>query len=194
VLIHPGTQTQLVKLSAPAAGTTARDFSIQSDAVLLSLSASAVSGNLSVVVYPVASDGTTSSPALVSFPVLSAPTSGIVTVQSGVIPSALRLVATYSGPCSFEVVAKAVSSPVGEVEIVGTVDVELVENLRQQILKAADRVTSYTYADVASNKNRRITRIDYTASSIGSYTARRNINYTLVGTEYVRTTDTWEIL
>lgn len=71
-----------------------------------------------------------------------------------------------------------------------------VNSLRNQILAAKDRVQNITYADFGT-KNQRVTQIDYSAPSIGSgpgFTARKILNYSLVGVNYRRDSITWTLV
>ena len=75
-------------------------------------------------------------------------------------------------------------------------EITLVYNRRLQILAAKDRLMSVTYADFGT-KDQRVTQIDYTAASIGSgagFTARKTLNYTLVGNKYRRDSINWSIV
>jgi len=125
MLIHPGVQTQILNVAASGAGTTSRDFSIQSDAVLLTLYAGSVSGALDVVVYAVGPLGTVLSPALVTFATQTGPTPQLLIERSGVIPGALRVVATYNGACEFEVNARAVFAGTSDTRILGSTNWEV---------------------------------------------------------------------
>lgn len=60
---------------------------------------------------------------------------------------------------------------------------ELVESISQQILKASDREREFTWLDFGT-KNERISVIQYTAPSVGSYTLTSTFNYTLVSGKY----------
>lgn len=68
-----------------------------------------------------------------------------------------------------------------------------VNNARQMILATHDRTASFTYADFGT-KDERITRIDYTSPTFLGITARRDFNYTLVGTKYRRDNEVWSIV
>jgi len=71
-----------------------------------------------------------------------------------------------------------------------------VNNRRLQILAAKDRVQSISYADFGT-KDQRVTQIDYVAPSIGSgvgYTARKVLNYSLVGNRYRRDSIAWNLV
>lgn len=72
----------------------------------------------------------------------------------------------------------------------------LVYNRKLQILAAKDKSQAITYADFGT-KDQRITRIDYTATSIGTganFTARKDITYTLIGNNYRMDNITWSIV
>lgn len=68
----------------------------------------------------------------------------------------------------------------------------LVNNRRQQILAAKDRVDVVTYADFGT-KDQRITQIDYTSAVIGAFTARKTVNYVLDGSKYRLTNIAWTL-
>jgi len=86
------------------------------------------------------------------------------------------------------------------IQLVGSIDgaetgskFGLVYNLRQQILATHDREQEITYADFGT-KNQRITQIDYTSPTFPGIIARKQINYTLVGTRYRRDEINWSVL
>jgi len=66
------------------------------------------------------------------------------------------------------------------------------ENIRQKILKSADRESYITYADFGT-KNQRVTKIEYLTSTIPTNTASKVISYTLVGNKYKRDSINWII-
>lgn len=66
------------------------------------------------------------------------------------------------------------------------------ENIRQRILKSADRESYITYADFGT-KNQRVTKIEYLTSTIPATTASKVIAYTLVGNKYKRDSINWII-
>ena len=68
-----------------------------------------------------------------------------------------------------------------------------VNNRKEQILRAVDREMDIEYADFGT-KNQRVTKITYTASSIGTgagFIAEKRLTYTLVGTKYRRDSINW---
>lgn len=58
-----------------------------------------------------------------------------------------------------------------------------VYNLRQQILAAHDRESTFTYADFGT-KNERITRIDFISATFPGFTVRKDFIYTLNSGKY----------
>ena len=68
-----------------------------------------------------------------------------------------------------------------------------VNNIRNQILAAHDRIQNITYADFGT-KDQRITQIDYTSTTFIGFIARKTIAYTLVGTRYRRDSISWVII
>lgn len=66
------------------------------------------------------------------------------------------------------------------------------ENIRQRILKSADRESYITYADFGT-KNQRVTKIEYLTSTIPANTVSKVISYTLVGNKYKRDSINWII-
>jgi hypothetical protein len=75
----------------------------------------------------------------------------------------------------------------------GGTEFTLVNNLRQQILAAHDRVANFTYADFGT-KNQRITAVEYTSATISTSTIKREFTYTLVGNNYRRDNEIWTII
>lgn len=68
-----------------------------------------------------------------------------------------------------------------------------VNNRRQQILAAHDRVQQITYADFGT-KDQRITSIAYTSPTFPGITAIKTLTYTLVGNRYRRDNIIWSIV
>lgn len=75
----------------------------------------------------------------------------------------------------------------------GGTEFTLVNNLRQQVLAAHDRVADFTYADFGT-KNQRITVVEYTSATISPSVIKREFTYTLVGTNYRRDNEIWTIV
>lgn len=124
MLIHPGTQCRLIDETTSAAGTTSKEGSIQSDALLVTLWVDSVtSGSLSVKVYTLTDTGKEAE--LISFPVISAPTTSLLLKKSGVSMQRFRVEATYTGSCQYEVYVRAIDSA-GEsnVRLLGSANLE----------------------------------------------------------------------
>lgn len=107
MLIHPGTQELLINETTTAAGSTSKQGSIQSDSLLATLWVNSVtSGTLTVTAYTLTDEG--KEVALFSFPVLATGTVDLLLKKSGVSMQRFRIVATYTGVCSYEVYVRAV--------------------------------------------------------------------------------------
>lgn len=102
--------------SPAQAGTTTTDFVIQSDAVLVTLYATAVSGTLDVSVLTVV-DGEEA--LLFVFPQLTGATPNVLLRRSSISPENIRIRTTYSAACIYEVQARAVNSGSSDVKILG---------------------------------------------------------------------------
>jgi len=77
--------------------------------------------------------------------------------------------------------------------LAGGTEYTFVNNERQQVLNAHDRIDTYTYADFGT-KTQRITRVDYTSATFPGITIRRDFNYVLDGNKYRRTNSPWVIV
>lgn len=195
--LNSGTEREVLRDSPGVAGVTRREFSITSDAVLLSAVVRSVTGSVTIELYTQV-DGQQS--LLISFPAVITPTTSPLTDRSPITNGSLLLVVTYTGSCDYSVYARAVGS--GSSTVSGSVtvtnfpvtqDVVLVENLRQQILKATDRQQDITYLDFGT-KDERVSQIDYVAPSVGIQVARKIFTYTLVGNRYRRDSIDWSII
>ncbi len=120
MIIHPGTSARLVNTSASAAGVTTKDFVVQSDSVLVSVWVSSITGSLTVELLDVL-DETQESVAL-SLPPFVAPSTAVFSQQSGTVTSNVRIRATYTGACDFQVHVRAVG-PVSSGSISGSVSI-----------------------------------------------------------------------
>lgn len=89
------------------------------------------------------------------------------------------------------------------VRISGTIDgtpggteFPFVNNRKNQILEAHDRIEAITRVDLGTC-NERITQIDYTSLTIGTgpgFTARKSVSYVLSGTKYVISGTQWSLV
>lgn len=69
-----------------------------------------------------------------------------------------------------------------------------VNNLKSMILASHDRNRDVSYLDIASKKNRRVDKFEYTSATFPGITLIREFNYDLVGTEYVFINDNWNLI
>lgn len=120
-LLHPGVQTRILNESPAVAGTTSRELNLQSDAVLVSVFASSVTGTLDVSVYAITGDDQTGGEQalLFSFPQLSAATANLLLRRSAITLSRVRIVVQYSGACSYSINVRAVGSGSSDTRILG---------------------------------------------------------------------------
>lgn len=86
--------------------------------------------------------------------------------------------------------AKVTSTNVGGKE---GLDVNVLTNIKNQILATDDREQLITYADFGT-KNQRVTQIDYTSDTFPGIIARKTLSYTLVDTRYRRDSINWAII
>lgn len=114
--MNNGVQLDILTETSVAAGTSVRDFIIQSDAVLATLSVSAITGTLDVAVYGfVAGEEVL----VFAFPQISAPVD-LILKRSGPTVSNLRVRATYSDPgTQYKVQCRAINSGSSDVKILG---------------------------------------------------------------------------
>lgn len=103
-VLNPGVQLDVITEATAGSGVTARDLIIQSDAVLATLSVTAISGTLDVAVYAIVGDA---EQLILTFPTVSAPTV-LEILHSETTTSNLRVRAQYSGACSYRVQCRAV--------------------------------------------------------------------------------------
>ena len=118
MLLNPGTQASVIKQTTTQAGKFVQDVGIQTDAVLLGLVVTSITGTLDVNVYALV-DGQQS--LLLSFPQITAATTSVLLRRSPITTSTVRIVATYSGIVSYELHARAVGSGTSDVRILGPV-------------------------------------------------------------------------
>lgn len=115
--MNPGVQLDMLAETTVAAGTAQRDFIIQSDAVLATLSVDSVVGTLDVSVYGFVGDEEI---LVFSFPTISAPVD-LVLKRSGPTVSNLRVKATYSAAgTTYKVQCRAINSGSSDVRILGS--------------------------------------------------------------------------
>lgn len=110
-----GVQLDILTETTVGAGSSTRDFIIQSDAVLGTLSVDAIVGTLDVSIYGFVADEEI---LVFSFPTISAPVD-LVLKRSGPTVSNLRVRSTYTGICNYKVQCRAINSGSSDVKILG---------------------------------------------------------------------------
>lgn len=118
MLLKTGLQEVVLLASPVAAGVTTKDISVQSDAALFLLWVTSITGTLTIEVYGIL-DNDNKEVLLLTFPVVSSVTTEIVQKRTGTVPTRLKVKATYTGACSFEVSARAVSTGSSDTRILG---------------------------------------------------------------------------
>lgn len=109
MLIHTGVQDRVIQEVTTGAGTTSREGSVQSPALLASLWINSISsGTLTVNVYTLTDSG--KEDLLFSFPVLAAPSIALRLQKSSETMQRFRVEAVYTGICDYEVYIRATES------------------------------------------------------------------------------------
>lgn len=113
--INPGRSEQIINETTTGAGSTVRDNSILADSLMVSIWVPDItSGTLQITVYNLTDSG--AEVELMSFPVLTAPTSNTYLRKLKLSSPNFRIKAVYTGVCTYEVQAKAITGP-GETSI-----------------------------------------------------------------------------
>lgn len=115
-VMNLGVQLDILTEVTTKAGTSVRDFVIQSDAVLATLSVDAITGTLDVSVYAVVDDEES---LVFSFPTIAAPVD-LILKRSGPTTAHLRLRTSYTDPgTAYKVQCRAINSGSSDVKILG---------------------------------------------------------------------------
>lgn len=109
--------------NATAAGSDSRDFSIESDSILVSLFVDSVGGDLDVVVYTMTESGKELE--IIRFPTISAPTVELLLKKAAAAMSRIRIEATYTDAATFEVRAKGITAGQTDVKISGAANFQV---------------------------------------------------------------------
>lgn len=106
--LHPGTQLRAIAESASNSGSRSAEFIIQSDAVLVSVWCDSIASSqtLTIRVYTLTESGKELE--IITFDPITSSTSVLVTGVSQQVLQRIRITATYTGACSYEVYARAV--------------------------------------------------------------------------------------
>ena len=130
----------------------------------------------------------------ISNDILTQLTAGVTKVDDDETQAILNTIATtLSGNLNVALVDEPIKISGTSNGLPGGTEFTLVNNLRQQVLAAHDRVADFTYADFGT-KNQRITMVEYTSATISPSTIKREFIYTLVGTNYRRDNEIWTIV
>lgn len=93
--------------SMPSAGSQSRTFTIDSDTFQTSLFVSAISGTLDVIIYTLTQEGREKE--VISYTNITAPSTELSLKKAASAMGVVRVVAIYTGPCTFELRAKGLS-------------------------------------------------------------------------------------
>lgn len=107
MLIQNGVQSRVIHESTTAAGSTSVDGSIQSDSLIATLWVESITaGTLSVSVYTLTDND--KELLLFSFPDITSVSTNLLLRKAGVSMQRFKVVATYTGSCTYEVHVRAV--------------------------------------------------------------------------------------
>lgn len=117
MLLKTGLQELVIREATVAAGTTIKDISVQSDAVLALLWINSISGSLTLTVYGILDNG--KQIPVVELVPATTPTPIIIQKRSGLVPTRLRVVASYTGAVNYEVSLRAINAGIVDTRVVG---------------------------------------------------------------------------
>lgn len=111
MLLNTGVQARIIAEATAGAGVTERIVNIQSDSALATLSITGITGSLLVEVLGQVGDFDV---VLFAFDPQTAPTADLLVKGAGIaLPTVLRVRATYTGTCDYEVQLRAVNTSAG---------------------------------------------------------------------------------
>jgi hypothetical protein len=115
-----GKSLRIAKESVTGAGAKAWTSQTESDAVLVSLFVESAAGNLTVDIYTQTDEGRDL--LVATFPVVSSPTTNLLIKKAATIINQIKVVATWTGPVSYELYLRGVSGADTGVKILGATD------------------------------------------------------------------------
>lgn len=118
--VTAGHTITLLDLVATTAGVSVKETTVESDNVLVSLFVEATAGDLDVVVETLTEEGKATN--VIVFPTVSAPTTNLLIRKSAITMSRIKVTATYSDSCTFEVRARGIGTGETSVRILGVGD------------------------------------------------------------------------
>lgn len=139
--INPGRAEQVVRETTTGPGTTVRDGSLLADSLMISVWVPSItSGDLTITVYNLTDFG--DEVELMVFPTVSGPTTDIYLKKLKLSSPNYRVKAVYTGTCTYEIQAKAVTGS-GETTVTmtgnssWTVGQATIDNTVQLLIPAA---------------------------------------------------------
>lgn len=118
MILKTGLQEIVLQSAPTTSGVLTKEISVQSDAALFLLWVNSISGSLLVEVYGIL-DGSNKEVFVCSFPTVTSPSLEIAQKRTGTIPTRLRIKATFTAACDFELSARAVSTGSSDTKILG---------------------------------------------------------------------------
>lgn len=112
-----GKEIQVMDQNVIGSGTVTEIFSIDAESVLLSLYVGTVTADLTVKAYTEGKDGQLVE--VIAFPVITAPTTGLLLKKAASVLQRIKVVATYTGDCEFNIRARGVGAEASSVKILG---------------------------------------------------------------------------
>lgn len=134
-------QQVVVLEEAPSgAGTVEKYIIVESESVLASLYAESVSGDLDIKIYTLGLSGQLSEPVL-EFPTLTSPTADLLLRQAARTMRVIRVVATYTDSCEFNLTLRGIRAGTASVIIEGAATFEAsqidIDNSGPQVVVAS---------------------------------------------------------
>lgn len=126
MMLKQGLQEVLLKEKPTSSGSSVKDFSIQSDAVLVAVWVPSTAGTIQIDVYSILDDGSKESK-LITFSPITAPTTTMVQRRSAATTTRLRLRVTYTDSCEFEISARAIGTGSGDTRILGASTLQMLQ-------------------------------------------------------------------
>lgn len=143
MILHPGTQDRVIAEVTVGAGSTSKEGSVLSPAILASLWVNSISsGTLTVSVYTLTEPG--KEDLLFTFPVVGVPSVNLRLEKSATTLQRFRVEAVYTGVCDYEVYVRATQSGgTQDVNILGQpIDVNVVNDIDVTVVPPSQWETS----------------------------------------------------
>lgn len=121
--ISQGVQLSVLRREETTAGNADITFDVQSDSLLTTLFAEVLVGTLDVSVYAITQGGPADSSVahevlLYSFPQVSAPTTDLLIQTAAATTARVRVKATWTGACKFDVQARAINGGTSKTQVI----------------------------------------------------------------------------